>query len=34
MAEPAIEEPQLAAAVAVSLDLKNSSLLSAALARW
>jgi len=28
------DEPQLAAAVAASFDLKNSSLLSAALARW
>jgi len=34
MAEPTMAEPQLARAVAVSLDLKNSSLLSAALARW
>jgi hypothetical protein len=34
MAEPTIEEPQLAAAVAVSRDLTNSSLLSAALYLW
>lgn len=32
--EPMRVEPQLAAAVAASFDLKNSSLLSAALARW
>ena len=32
--DPIMLEPQLAAAVAASFDLKNSSLLSAALARW
>ena len=34
MPEPTIDEPQAAAAVAVSFDLKNSSLVSAAFARW